>query len=164
MSVFIEFFALFLALGLLTIGFTVGRWLEARHYASIRQREKAGADVLVFTMRFPPNREQPQDCRLVSGAVVISSDYFKQFVAGLRKLFGGRFRSYETLLDRARREAVLRMKDEARRAGYGLIVNVKFETTNIAGGGNQPGMPAFEVMAYGTALRPAKPRFPDRLV
>ena len=38
---------------------------------------------------------------------------FKRFLANLRRLIGGRVKSYESILDRARREALLRMKTEA---------------------------------------------------
>lgn len=144
-----------ITLFLLALGFFVGRYLEKKHYRSIRKREKALAKVLAFATRFPPNLVDQQDCLLVSGTVVISSDYFKQFVAGLRNLVGGRFRGYETLLDRARREAILRMKEQAQRAGYALIINVKLENTSIAGG-RQGAMPSFELFAYGTAMRPSK--------
>ncbi len=148
-----NYLELLLFLFLLALGFFAGRFLEQRHYRSIRKREKALAKVLVFAIRFPPNLVVRQDCRLVSGTVVISSDYFKQFIAGLRNLVGGRFRSYETLLDRARREAILRMKEDARRAGYYLIVNVKLENTAI---GRQGATPSFELFAYGTALKPSQ--------
>ena len=84
-------------------------------------------------MRYPPDVVTPQDCRLVTGSVVISSDYFKQFVAGLRTLIGGRLSSYESLLDRARREATLRMKQEAKRFGSTLVINVKIESTTVSG-------------------------------
>ena len=57
------------------------------------------------------------------------------------------------MLDRARREAVLRLKQEALQKGSTLVVNLKFETTNI-GGGNEQGMPIVQVIAYGTALKP----------
>lgn len=140
---------------LLAVGFFAGRFMERRHYHSIRQREKKLAKVLTFATRFPPNLIEAQDCRLVSGTVVISSDYFKQFVAGLRNLVGGRFRGYETLLDRARREAILRMKEDARRAGFYLIVNVKLASTSISGG-RKGAMPSFELLAYGTALKKRK--------
>ena len=56
-------------------------------------------------------------------------DYFKRFLAGLRNIFGGTVRSYESLIDRARREAVLRMKEMAGDAS--VIVNVRIETSNI---------------------------------
>jgi uncharacterized protein YbjQ (UPF0145 family) len=141
-------------LALLALGYFVGRWLEHAHYASIREREAKLADILAFAVRYPPDVVTPQDCRLVSGSVVVSSDYFKQFVAGLRTLIGGRLSSYESLLDRARREAVLRMKEEARRYGSKLVINVKVESTSVSGGARR-GMPAMEVMAYGTALKPA---------
>mgnify|MGYP006288548367 CR=1 FL=1 len=68
---------------------------------------------------------------------------------------GGRISVYETLLDRARREAVLRMKEQALRRGYRMIVNVRIESTSI--GGVRGGIPAMEVFAYGTALKPRAP-------
>lgn len=145
---------LIITLVLLALGYFVGRWKERRHYQSIREREAQLANVLAFAVRYPPDVVTPQDCRLVSGSVVISSDYFKQFVAGLRTLIGGRLTSYESLLDRARREATLRMKEEARQFGSTLVVNVKVESTTVSGG-MRKGLPAMEVMAYGTALKPA---------
>jgi len=137
---------------LMTAGYTVGRVVEKRHYASIRLRERRYQDVLAFPMRFPPDSVTPQDAFLVHGTVVVSADYFKTVVAGLRNLVGGRFRSYETLMERARREAVLRVKEDARRKGAKLVVCLRFETTTITGGW----APSMEVMAYGTALVPRK--------
>jgi len=141
---------------LLALGYFVGRWQEHRHYHSIRAREAKYANILAFAVRYPPDVVTPQECRLVAGSVVISSDYFKQFVAGLRTLIGGRLTSYESLLDRARREATLRMKEQAQRYGSTLVVNVKLESTTVSGGARK-GLPAMEVMAYGTALKPATP-------
>ena len=146
-------FDLIFFLTLLTLGYVVGQWKEKRHYESIRKREKEYAKVLAFATRYPPDVKTAQDCLLVSGSVVVGSDYFKQIVAGLKTLFGGRLTSYETLLDRARREAVLRLKQEALQKGSTLVINLKFETTNI-GGGNEQGMPIVQVIAYGTALKP----------
>ena len=118
--------------------------------ASIRARERRYRDVLAFPMRFPPDTRTPQRAFLVHGEVVGSADYFKTFVAGFRNLVGGRFRSYETLMERARREALLRLKADAHARGARLVVCVRFETTSIASGW----APAIEVFAYGTALVP----------
>ena len=79
--------------------------------------------------------------------MVVASDYFKSFVAGLVNIFGGRIRSYEPLLDRGRREAVLRLKQEAKQQGASMVFNVKYETSRIGGR-----VTTIEVMAYGTAL------------
>lgn len=147
-----EFFLdLALFLGLLVSGYVAGRIIERRHYASIRAREQHYRKVLAFPMRFAPDNVTPQDAFLVHGTVVVSSDYFKTFVANLRNLVGGRFRGYETLLERARREALLRLKADAHARGAALVVCVRFETTSIASGW----APAIEVLAYGTALRRA---------
>ena len=148
-----SFLELLLFLVLLTTGYLAGRVIEQRHYASIRLRERRFRDVLAFPMRFAPDSVTPQHAFLVYGTVVVSADYFKTFVAGLRNLIGGRFRSYETLLERARREALLRLKEEARRQGARLVVCVRYETTSIARGW----APAIEVLAYGTALKPVAP-------
>jgi uncharacterized protein YbjQ (UPF0145 family) len=151
MEVLFEYFELVLGAALALVGFIVGRLNERRHYASIRRREKQAADILVFAARFPPPSLVAPAMSLVSGSAVIADDYFKSLVASLHNLFGGRMRSYESLLDRARREAVLRMKAQARRAGAGMIVNVKLQTFAVPG--RQPGSTrAVEVLAYGTAL------------
>jgi uncharacterized protein YbjQ (UPF0145 family) len=141
--------------GLFAIGFFAGRWNERRHYASLRKRERELAGVLVFSNRFPPVAAGNASSRLVAGSVVISDDYFKNFVSGLYNLFGGRVRSYESLIDRARREAVLRMKAEARKAGAAMIVNVKFQTFAI-GGRSQNSITGVELLAYGTCITAAR--------
>jgi uncharacterized protein YbjQ (UPF0145 family) len=135
---------------LLLVGYVVGQMLEKRHYASIREREQALKSVVALTTRFPPAGVAAEKFNLVSGTVVVSSDYFKTFVAGFRNLFGGRFRGYETLLDRARREALLRLKEQAKAQGSQLVLGVRYETSTISGSST----PSMEVIAYGTALLP----------
>lgn len=147
-SFWAETLNLWLPLSLLVVGYGVGRLQERRHFRSIRQRETELKHVLALSTRYVPEGVQASDARLVSGGVVISSDYFKTFVAGFRAFFGGRFRGYETLLERARREALLRLKEDARAAGSTLVIGVRFQTTKIAGSST----PSVEVLAFGTAL------------
>jgi len=96
---------------------------------------------------------QSYDTCLVSGNVVVSVDYFKRFLSKLRNLLGGRMKSYETLLDRGRREAVLRMKEHAIKMKASMIFNPKFETSSIYKGRNN-GVGSVEVLVYGTAFIP----------
>lgn len=140
---------------LFMVGYFAGRWNERRHYDSIRGRERELAGVLIFTSRFPPPTTTRLDTGMVSGSVVISEDFFKGVLAGLYSFFGGRIRSYESLLDRARREAVLRMKADARTRGARMVVNVKFQTFAIGGRG-QGSLKGVEMLVYGTALSPAR--------
>jgi uncharacterized protein YbjQ (UPF0145 family) len=138
---------------LLALGYGFGRWAEARHYHRIREREKALCRILVIPMRIPPPEYLKHSSTLVTGSVVISVDYFKTMAAALRNVFGGRVGAYESLLDRARREATIRMQEEAKKVGAQAVLNVKYETSRI---GQQAGksIGSVEVLAYGTAMIP----------
>lgn len=140
-------------LTLLVLGFVFGRRAERSHYKSIYAREDALRNILITTEKLPPQECLKHRSGLVSGSVVISVDYFKVVTAGLRSLVGGRIRGYESLLDRARREALLRMQAQASAAGAELIINTKFETSRISGNAGN-GIGSMEVLAYGTALIP----------
>lgn len=140
----IGFFLIFI-----TCGFVFGRMAEKRHFKSIIEREKQANKLPVVASRYPPE-DVPYHQQLVSGSVVVASDYFKTFTAGLVNIFGGSVTPFESLLDRGRREAILRMKNEAGKLNADLVFNVKLETTAIATG--RAG--AIEVLAYGTAMIP----------
>lgn len=148
-------FDLVIFLSLLSAGYVFGRYNERRHFRSIREREQALRGVLVFSERFPPEQDGPVDCTLVAGSCVVAFDYFKSFMAGLRNLFGGRVTSFESLMDRARREALLRMKQAAAEAGATMIVNVRLEASSVSGD-EEGGPGSMEVLAYGTAIIPRR--------
>lgn len=136
---------------LLALGYGFGRLSERRHYRSIIQREQELRGIALVPIRIPPPEYLKHDSTLVSGSVVISVDYFKTVAASLRNIFGGRVGAYESLLDRARREAALRMQEEARQLGADTVYNVKYETSRI-GENAAKGLGSVEVLAYGTAL------------
>ena len=138
-------------LSLLALGYIVGTWVEKRHYRSIAQREAQWLKLPAVTIRdvdYKP--DQIKSAKLVSGSAVISIDYFKRILAGLRNIFGGRVKSYESLLDRARREALLRMKEQAQ--GASVILNVRIETSSIGSRANKKSVGCLEAIAYGTAV------------
>ena len=137
---------------LLALGYFFGRLAESRHYRSIIAREDALRDIPAVATKFLPGDVGAGETFMVTGSVVVSVDYFKRIAAMLRGLVGGRLTTYESLLDRARREAVLRMKEAARRRGAGIVFNVKLETASIAKGRNDS-VGSVEVLAYGTAVR-----------
>lgn len=141
-ALLIEFLAnIAIPLGLLLIGYIFGRIAERRHYARLRKDEAALAHILVFSQRQVPDGALPAG-GMVHGCVVVGQDYFKAILAGLRGIFGGRIAAYETLIDRARREAIVRLKRDADSAGANVVTNIKFSTTRIGR--------AIEVVAYGT--------------
>lgn len=140
--------------GLLLLGYLIGSYLERKHYKSIRQREEQMRLVPIVTFGVKQLLPPAGEAMLFVGVVVISVDYFKMISAALRGIVGGKMVVYESLLDRARREALLRMKEQAIAWGATQILNVRFETAAIGGrGGNNRGIGSVEVIAYGTGIR-----------
>ena len=153
-------FDLIIFLVLLSLGYFIGGMNERRHFKSIRERESKFRPLKVIGSKRVPERYTEVESILVDGSVVISIDYFKKISAGLRNFFGGRVSAYETLVERARREAILRMKEHAASCGAQVIFNLRIETSSVSKGA-QGQIGAVEVYAYGTALRSTKANAPN---
>ncbi|OTG78008.1 metal-binding protein [Acinetobacter sp. ANC 5054] len=130
---------------LFCIGWGFGRHAEQKHLKELEAQEKRLSHIRIDNNRFKTTDRPGQ---LVSSNVVISHDYFKYVIANIQNFFGGRLTSYESVVERARREAVVRLKQEAENMGATQIMGLRLSTTEL---GMQGGM--VEVFAYGTAIR-----------
>jgi uncharacterized protein YbjQ (UPF0145 family) len=148
-----ELFALIIILIFLGIGFFAGTYNEKRHYESIKKRERQTLHLPVVNFGAKQNLPPANDAHIFVGCVAIANDYFKFFMAGLVNIFGGRVTSYESLLDRGRREAMLRMKEDAIAWGATQIFNVRYETVTVQSQQGDQGMPIIEVIVYGTGIK-----------
>jgi uncharacterized protein YbjQ (UPF0145 family) len=136
---------------LVVLAYFTGTFVERRHYHSIEEREAASIDLPLLVVRSLAADREVAQARLVAGSSVVSIDYFKRMLAGLRSIVGGRVAPYESLIDRARREALLRMKADA--AGADLVLNVRIETSPIGASANEgSAVGSVEALAYGTAI------------
>lgn len=132
------------------VGFFFGRMNERRHFKRLLTSEAELSDIVALSTR-RGDEDYVHGPNLVSGNVVIANDAFKKLMAALRIFFGGSIGSYETLMERARREAIVRMKRQARQRGSTAVLNVRLETATILGkSGGSVG--SLEVLAYGTAI------------
>lgn len=129
---------------LFAVGWGFGRHAERKHLKELEAQEKRLAYIRLDSSRFKTSDHLGQ---LVSSNVVISHDYFKYVIANIQNFFGGRLTSYESVVERARREAVVRLKLEAEKLGAAQIMGLRLSTTEL---GMQGGM--VEVFAYGTAI------------
>lgn len=133
-------------ISLFVFSYFIGTYREKAHLRNIVEREKALVSLPALTMKFAEDRPVVK-AELVLGSVVIGGDFFKQVVAGLASLFGMRISVAEAMMDRARREAVLRMKEKAVEAD--AILNVRIESMKI---GERKKITGIEAMAFGTAV------------
>lgn len=140
-------------LTLIIVAYIVGSLLEKRHFSDIRRREKQLQKFPALTTEQLPADWNPSDATLMAGSIVVSLDYFKRIIAGLRGLIGGRVKTYEPLLDRARREAMLRLVEQAQTRGFDAVINVRLETSRMANSQGDSGTAGVEMIAFGTAIK-----------
>jgi len=137
-------------ISLFVFSYFIGTFREKAHLKNIVEREKVLVSLPAVTMKCPEDRTVVKS-ELVIGNVVIAGDFFKQVVAGLASIFGMRISVAEAMMDRARREAILRMKEKA--VGADAILNVRVEGFKI---GERKKITGIEAMACGTAVYYAK--------
>lgn len=130
---------------LFCVGFGFGRYNEGKHFRYLDEQEQRLAYIRVNNSRFAVSEYSGQ---MISSNVVISHDYFKYAIANVQNILGGRLTSYESVVERARREAIVRLKLEAEKIGATQIMGIRLSTTEL---GMQGGM--VEVFAYGTAIQ-----------
>lgn len=152
---------------LLVASFFTGSYIETSHLNDIKKRERVARRIPFVSTRareilgdtnsrggalpqLTPTIEAPiARVELVYGSAVVGADYFKTTLASIVSLFGGNLPTLESVLDRARREAVLRLIDDAKGSSY--IANVRYETSVLSEASSNS-IPKVEVLAYGTAV------------
>lgn len=137
-------FKVILFVCLFFLGWGIGRYVERKHLKELDEQELELIQISTEVSRF---KHADTAGQLISANVVISHDYFKYVIASIQNFIGGRLTSYESILERARREAIIRLKREAKNKGATHIMGLRLSTTEL---GMQGGM--VEVFAYGTAI------------
>ena len=83
---------------------------------------------------------------IAQGATVQTKHIGRDFMAGLKTVFGGEIKGYTEMMQEARRIATQRMMEEAARMNADAVIGVRYSTSAV--------MPqAAEVLAYGTAVK-----------
>lgn len=82
---------------------------------------------------------------VVSGSTVRAKHMGRDIMASLKNIVGGELKGYTELLEDSRKQAIERMKAQARQMGANAVVNVRFSTSSVAAG-------AAEIYVYGTAV------------
>lgn len=102
--------------------------------------------MLLSTIDHVPGREIEQSLGLVTGSVVTSKHFGKDFMAGMKTLVGGEIKGYTQMLEDARRIAIERLQAQAVALGADAVIGVRLTSSAVMQG-------AAEVTAYGTAVK-----------
>ncbi len=101
--------------------------------------------MIVTTTEHIPGREY-EIIGIVRGSTVRAKHIGRDILAGLKNIVGGEIQEYTEMLEEARKEALNRMINNAKKLGADAIVNVRFATSYTTQG-------AAEILAYGTAVK-----------
>ena len=143
---------------MLVLGLVVGGYSERRHLRSLAERAANNGDFLISQLKsFPDAVPGPAPPMLIIGEAVVATDYLKSFLARLRKIFGGEVRSYQSLLTRARGEALQRIVEQAQKHGFNAICNVRYETADVGGNSSMRRVATVAILASATAYYRATP-------
>lgn len=102
--------------------------------------------MITVTTDFVPGHDIVEAIGVVRGSTIRAKHLGKDIMAALRMLVGGEVKEYTALLTEARNESMRRLEAQAEKMGADAVVNLRFMTSQVAGG-------AAEMLAYGTAVR-----------
>jgi len=134
-------------------GLFFGKCIEKKHYTSILEREEKYKKMVVLSDKdLKRAKNSMSEWELLVEGTVVSIDSFKKLMASFVNFFWGRMKSYESLVDRARREAILKVKKRASDLGYNIIANLRIETSSI-GKNAKKTVWSVEAIAYATGVK-----------
>lgn len=138
---------------LLGVGYVFGTKAERDHFTELIKREEEIRHIPLLSTDEGYDSDDVAETSLVFGNVSLGPDYFRMVVASVINFFGGRISVYENLMDRARREAIVRMFSKA--SNPDLVINLRLETFVVdAGlGRKQRWIKSIDALAYGTAVK-----------
>jgi uncharacterized protein YbjQ (UPF0145 family) len=85
---------------------------------------------------------------VINAQSIIGANMFKDIIAGLRDVFGGRSKTYERVLEEAKEDAMRELVEKAQSMGANGIVGVDLDFETVGAGGSM-----LMVIATGTAVR-----------
>lgn len=102
--------------------------------------------MMISTTETLPGREIQEVLGVVFGSCVQTKHLGKDLGAGLRSMVGGEAKGYTELMEEARRTAMQRMIDDAKRINADAVVGMRYATAQTMAG-------AAELIAFGTAVK-----------
>ena len=104
--------------------------------------------MILTTTTSVEGRPVSQYLGIVTGEVIVGAHIFKDVLAGVRNIVGGRSGSYESTLREARAEAFEEAMSEAREMGADAIIGIDIDYEVLGQGGSM-----LMVAVSGTAVR-----------
>ncbi|MBL4789013.1 MAG: heavy metal-binding domain-containing protein [Kordiimonadaceae bacterium] len=135
------------AIGIGGLGWLIATLYERRHNRQMGEREALLSDIKLSTTK--NIGKNAASGVMICGSVVVAHDFFRTLIIQFRKIIGGNIKAYERLVVRGRREALIRLREDARLRGFDRVVNIRYGSSRITG----MFITAIEMVAYGTGIK-----------
>ncbi len=112
----------------------------------ISESEPMKEELVLATMPAIPKYEVDEVLGVVYGSSTRTRGLGGRFVSGLEAIAGGKGTAYAEEIEKARKEALEDLKNQARKLGANGVLSIDFETSEVLEG-------FILVSAYGTAVR-----------
>lgn len=90
-----------------------------------------GADVVIVTTPSVPGYKVERVIGIVSGLSARTRGLGGKLVAGIQSMFGGEVSVFTSEIEKARLEAIERLKSKARELGANAVLNLDIETSEV---------------------------------
>ena len=136
----------------------LGRWYQAGIASKLMENEKILGSILDDKMSVTTSKKVSmigaEYSTLLHVSLCVGPSMGQMFFMWLKSIFGGRLHSYDVVLDFGRREALLRLKQQAAERGCTSIVNIRIETSVVSFAKTQKSKQAsVEFLAFATGIR-----------
>ncbi len=137
---------------ILAVAFFSGNVIASRHEKRLSERQQTVAHIRTTDLNRFFKPDHSIQANLCTAEVTLGIDHFRGFLGSLKNIFGGQIRSYQKTLDRARREALMQVIEQAHMTGYNAVANLRLEFVDISGKANMVKRASMvTIIAYGTA-------------
>ena len=128
-----------------SFGWFFGTRNEIKHLDRLKNAEIEIMEIKLFSNKFHTSSAVGH---FISSNAVVSQNFYKSTHATIKNVLCKSLSEHEATADRARREAIIKLKQQAKNLGANEIHGFRLETASILNHGG-----IIEVIAYGTAIR-----------
>ena len=94
----------------------------------------SSSDIIIVTTPTVPGYHVKNVVSVVTGLTARTRGMGGKFVAGVQSMFGGEVSAFTSEIEKARGEAMERMKEKARKLGANAIIGLDIETSDVLQG------------------------------
>lgn len=100
----------------------------------IKSTRLSSSDIIIVTTPMVPGHRIKSVMGIVTGLTARTRGMGGKFVAGIQSMLGGEVSAFTSEIEKARKEALERMKEKARKMSANAVIGLDMETSDVLQG------------------------------